>query len=62
MNKNDVDVSISMEIESNLAISKKDSLSKLNIVMNANWFENRVNNLQNDESMNTIPPEEEEVL
>ena len=51
-----------MEIESNLAISKKDALLKLKIVMNAYWFENRVNNLKNDKSMNTIPSEEEKIL
>ena len=43
MDKVDVDVSISMEIESNLAISKKDSVLKLKLVMNDYWFEHRVN-------------------
>ena len=59
-----VDVNISMEIGTILAISEKDSLLKLKLVLNAYWFDHRVkfNNLKNDTSMNTVHSEEKEIL
>jgi hypothetical protein len=59
-----VDVNISMEIVTILAISEKDSLLKLKLVLNAYWFDHRVkfNNLKDDTSMNTVPSEEKGVM
>ena len=63
-NMTKVNVNISMEIESILTISEKESLIKLKLMLKILWFDHRLefNNLNNVTSMNTIPAREKEHL